>query len=67
MLRLPIFSVSGNINCTTDSECLDGMVCYNKLCTGRKFYRQLSVYISKLILILLAPKQYRMIILETKY
>ena len=47
MFQLPIFLVSGNINCTTDSECPDGMVCYNKLCTGRKFYhRQLSVYIS---------------------
>ena len=47
MFRLPIFSVSGNINCTTDSECPDGMVCYNRLCTGREFYPQLSVYFSQ--------------------
>ena len=63
MFRFPIFSVSGNINCTTDSECPDGMVCYNKLCTGRKFYLQLSVYISELIVVLLALTQYRKIIL----
>ena len=46
MFKLPIFLVLGNINCTTDSECPDGMVCYKKLCTGRKFHPQLSVFSS---------------------